>query len=306
MQRMLGDMLEQMQKHSSFLAVAGSRFALFEDNRRQCLALVEQVATLQQQLAERDQTLADTQALLREAQNTAGSTAALLEQALGREVVARAERDSAVQETARLSSVVADLKQQLAAARAVATAPAPMPVAVLSPAPEPTCSAADPQLRAALLGECDTIVAQFAQSPALRDAVQRRECIALDGSTTTDSKEGVRAGNVHQAAKQVLPQQALSEVDYQSLADRRVALIQKLTAVCERLFEGDDFDALDTLLASKLQELKVLDVSRLPQSWTKDPVQPPAPPPAGAAEGEDNGVNATVHVPSDAVENPLA
>jgi N-acyl-D-aspartate/D-glutamate deacylase len=165
------------------------------------------------------------------------------------------------------------------------------------------------------VGECDAVIAQFAYVPALRDAIRQRdelqrEYIALKAAKT-EFKASVRVGKALQAAKEAVAQLPLSEEDYQTLADRHTALVQKTTAACEDLLAEDDLDALDTL-ASKLEELQALDVSALPQSWANDPVQPPAPPaasappPTSAEEGEDDGANDPVYVPPHAGEITLA
>jgi DNA repair exonuclease SbcCD ATPase subunit len=179
---MMAELQVRMQEHSNLTTAVASITALCEDEKGQRLALAEQVASLQQQLTERDQTVADMQVRLqtankelRAAQSSGERADASLKQALSREAAVRAEWDSARQraalaegEVARLSSVVADLEQQRAATLAVAAAVPPVPV------PSPT-SPSDSGAAEGMGGECDAIIAQFAHVSALRDALQQRE-----------------------------------------------------------------------------------------------------------------------------------
>jgi hypothetical protein len=323
MQQMVAAVKIQIQEQSSLIAANTSLAVLCEDERRQRLALAEQVASLQQQLTERDQSVADMQArlqtadkALRAGQSTAESTAASLELALSREAAALAEKVSAEQRAAlaeqeltRLSSVVADLEQQLAAARAISTTRPPLPSPLPASTPPATQQESNPEQRAALVRECDTVIAQFAHVPALRDAIQQRdqlqsEFAALKASKT-DFAASVKVGRELKALQEAILQLPLPEEDYLTMAGRHAALVHKMTVLCERLLENEDLDALDTV-AAKLEELKALDVSALPQSWANDPVQPPTAPSTSAEEGEDECANDPVYVPPNAGEITLA
>jgi hypothetical protein len=136
-----------------------------------------------------------------------------------------------------------------------------------------------------LRGECDAVIAQFAHVPALGDATQQRDELQRDFDTLvtvkTDLRGICRVGKALAAAKEAVAQQPLSEEDYVSLADRRVTLVQTVTAECERLAAAGDFDTMETLV-DKLEELRALDLSALPHGNRYDPEQPPAVP---AAEG---------------------
>jgi uncharacterized coiled-coil protein SlyX len=315
----------QMQELRSLTVANTSLAALYEDEKRQRLALAEQVASLQQQLIERDQTVADMQAQLRvaneelhAAQRTAQSTAPSPDQALSREAAALAEKESAEQRAAlaeqeliRLSFVVADLEQQLAAARAISTTRPPLPSPLPARTPPPTQQESNPEQHAALVSECDTVIAQFTHVPALRDAVQQRDQLQSEFAALkafkTDFAASVRVGRELKASQEAVLQLPLSEEDYLTLTDRHAALVQTMTALCERLLENEDLDALEGL-ATKLGELKVLNVSALPQSWANDSWQPSVPSAAAtsAEEGEDDCANDPVYVPPRVDETTLA
>jgi hypothetical protein len=322
-QKMIAAVQIQIPEQSSLIAANTSLAVLCEDERRQRLALAEQVASLQQQLTDRDLTATDMQARLQTAneelhaaQNTAESTAASLEQALSREAAALAEKESAEQRAAlaeqeliRLSFVVADLEQQLAAARTISTTRPPLRSPLPASTPPPIQQESNPEQHAALVSDCDTVIAQFAHVPALRDAIQRRDQLQAEFAALKASKSdfaaSVKVGRELKASQEAILQLPLPEENYLTMADRHAALVQKMTALCERLLENEDLDALETL-ASKLGELKALDVSALPQSWANDPVQPPTPPAPTAEEGEDECANDPVYVPPHAGEITLA
>jgi DNA repair exonuclease SbcCD ATPase subunit len=321
--RTVVDLHSQMQELRSLTVAITSLTALNEDEKWQRLALAVQVASLQQQLIERDQTVADMQAQqqtaneeLHAAQNTAENTAASLELALSREAAVMAEMGDAMQraaeaeqELARLSSVVADLEQQLAAARAISTTRPPLPSQLPARTPPTTQPESNPQQHAASVSECDTVIAQFTHVPALRDAIQQRDQLQTEfaalKASKTDFAASVRVGRTFKASQGAVLQLPLSEEDYLTMAGRHAALTQKMTALCERLLENEDLDALETL-ATKLGELKALDVSALPQSWANDPVLAPAPPATSAQVGEDDCANDPVYVPPRVDEITLA
>jgi DNA repair exonuclease SbcCD ATPase subunit len=322
--RKVVDLHSQMQELRSLTVAITSLTALYEDEKWQRLALAVQVASLQQQLIERDQAAADMQAQLQvaneelhAAQSTAESTAASLELALSRETAVVAEMGDAMQraaqaeqELARLSSVVADLEQQLAAARAISTTRPPLPSPLPARTPPATQPESNPQQHAALVSECDIVIAQRAHVPALRDAIQQRDQLQAEFAALKASKSdfaaSVKVGRELKALQEAILQLPLSEEDYLTMADRYAALVQKMTVLCERLLENEDLDALEGL-ASKLEELQALDVSALPQSWANDPVQPPTPPApsTSAEEGEDECANDPVYVSPHAGEITL-
>jgi DNA repair exonuclease SbcCD ATPase subunit len=163
---------------------------------------------------------------------------------------------TATAELAQLSSHVAELEVELAALRPPAPPPAPVFTGALH--------------HATLLGDCNTVIAQFAHVPALRDAIQQRDELQTEFDTIKASKAeyktGVRVVKALNAAKEAVTHQPLSEDDYLTLAARHAALIHTLKAECDDLLENLDIvdasDALDTL-ATKLEELKTLDASSL-------------------------------------------
>jgi myosin heavy subunit len=307
------DLHSQMQELRSLTVAITSLTALYEDEKWQRLALAAQVASLQQQLIERDQAAADRQAQLQTAneelhaaQSTSESTAASLEQALRRETAALAEMGDAMQraaeaeqELARLSSVVADLEQRLAATRSVATAPPPPPA--------PT-SASDSLAAAEVGGECDSIIAQFAHVPALRNAIQQRAELQAQLEAAEAGDDFVLVGTLGEqldALNLKVVEQPLSEEDYLTMFERHAALVQKVTDTCRELTKSRAYAEVK-ILGVKLQELKALDVSALPQSWANDPAPPPTPPAPTAEEGEDDCANDPVYVPPHADEITLA
>jgi DNA repair exonuclease SbcCD ATPase subunit len=312
---MVAELQARMQDQNGLTAAVASLTALCEDEKRQRPALAEQVASLQQQLTERDQTVADMQTQLqsaredlRAARSTAECTAASLEQALRRETAALAEMGDAMQRAAeaeqelvRLSSVVADLEQRLAATRSVATAPPPPPA--------PT-SASDSLAVAQVGSQCDAVITQFGHVPALRNAIQHRDELQAQLEAAETGDDFVLVGTLGEqldALNLKVVEQPLSEEDYLTMFERHAALVQKVTDTCRELTKSRAYAEVKTL-GVKLQELKALDVSALPQSWANDPVLPPArpAPSTSAEEGEDGCANDPVYVPPHAGEITLA
>jgi hypothetical protein len=98
-----------------------------------------------------------------------------------------------------------------------------------------------------------------------RDTIQRRDQLQKDyNALKTAATDFVALGRVGNALKTAVAAVVLTEEDYLTLADRRAALVQKVRVKCAELADAGEFDTLDTL-ASKLEELKALDVSALPQ-----------------------------------------
>jgi formyltetrahydrofolate synthetase len=149
-------------------------------------------------------------------------------------------------------------------------------------------------------GECDVLVAQLANVTRTQKAIQHRDelhdALRALKVAMADFEAIGQAGKALKAANAELAQLPLSEEDYLKLADRHAALVQKVSTTCAELSDAGEFDALEAL-AAKLEELKALDVSALPQSWANDPVLAPAPPTTSAEEGEDDGANDPVYVP---------
>jgi hypothetical protein len=150
---------------------------------------------------------------------------------------------------------------------------------------------ARPSACAALVGECDTIITQFAHMPALRDAVQQRDELQRELRALQAAENFKGVVSVGKALKEVsaaVAQHPLSEEDYLTLADRHESLVRRVVATCAELSDAGEFDALEAL-AAKLEELKALDVSALPRFWADDPWQPSAPPATTTAqEGDDD------------------
>jgi hypothetical protein len=248
--------------------------AALEEERRQRLALAEQVTSLQQEVAS-----------LMERLDARTPTADVLQAPLQ---AANAHTDGCV-------------AGQALVVRAIAGAPAL----------EPVKPAMDPEQREALVSECDAVFAQFAHVPALRDAIQQRDELQREydtlKATKTEFRTSVRVGKALQVAREVTGKHPLSEEDYLTLGDKYDALVQKLTITCEVLLANDDLDALD-MLSSKLEELQALDLSILPRSWANDPVQPPAPPAPGvtAKEEEEEWAYDPVYMPPHTDEIILA
>jgi hypothetical protein len=121
----------------------------------------------------------------------------------------------------------------------------------------------------ALWAECDSVIAQFVDAPALRDAIQQRgelhSALTALNAAKTNFREIARVGTAHKAAVAAVLQQPLAEEDYLTLADRHAELVQKLTATCEELADAEDYDAV-AVLGDKLNELKALDGTALPAS----------------------------------------
>jgi hypothetical protein len=198
------------------------------------------------------------------------------------------------------------------------------------------------------VSECDTVVAQFAHVPTLRGAILQRAKLQKElEAAEAAGDDFVLVGTLGERLEAQclrIAEQPLSEEDYLTLADRHEALVLKTAAICRELAKSKAYADVK-MLGAKLQDLKALDVSALPQSWSNDPVQPPAPPapgvtaeeeeeewaydpvyvpptpvfcqqntvpPAYAAasvsteEGEDDGANDPVYVPPDAGEITLA
>lgn len=127
-----------------------------------------------------------------------------------------------------------------------------------------------------LVQECCKIITEAAQVASFRTTTQQRdekkkryEAARAEGK---DFIVVVQLGKALKAAEAELSQHPLSEEGYLTLAERHDALVDKVTAKCQQLMKEEDLDALE-VLATKLAELKALDLSTLPKSWANDPVQ---------------------------------
>jgi hypothetical protein len=143
-----------------------------------------------------------------------------------------------------------------------------------------TILAADPTQVAALVDECDTVAADV--STVLLRA-------QLAAAVEQEDYELVGALGV-----QLTAAPPLSDEDCLTLADRHEALVQKVITTCRELPKAKSYAEVK-VLGTKLKELKVLDVSALPQSWADDPVYVP---PATAPDAcEEEWANDPVYVP---------
>jgi hypothetical protein len=131
---------------------------------------------------------------------------------------------------------------------------------------------AAPPPHVVLLGECGTVITQFAHVPTFRDAMQQRDALQRELATldAADGEEIVRVGTAHKAAIAAVLQQPLSEEDYLTLSGRHAALVQKVTVMGLEMADTGEFDAVE-LLGAKLNVLRKLDVSALPQPSSEPP-----------------------------------
>jgi hypothetical protein len=114
-----------------------------------------------------------------------------------------------------------------------------------------------------LILSCDAVVPQFADVPALQNAIHFRNEphseITQLRNIGSNFKDIVRVGKALKAAKAAVALQPLSEEDYLTLAERHAALVEDVTYQCERLADAENYDAVEALEA-KLAELSVLKV----------------------------------------------
>jgi hypothetical protein len=212
------------------------------------------------------------------------------------------QRLALAEQVTSLLQIVSGLQgpgQQLATTQAIAV------VTAGTPGPAPAAATATPPANlktvmplVALVDECDTVIGQFAHVPALRDAIQLRD--GQEAQLEVAEKIGEdyeligTLGEQLLTLRQKVAEQPLSEEDYLTLADRHEVLVQKVTNTCATLARAKAYADVK-LLGAKLKELKALDVSALPQSWANDP-----------EEGEDDGANDPVYVPSATDETTIA
>jgi hypothetical protein len=155
----------------------------------------------------------------------------------------------------------------------------------------------------ALVGDCDSFITEFKHVPTFRDVIRRREELQREyNALKAAATNYCSLARVGKALKAAVAAVVLTEEDYLTLADRHAALVRRATATCSVLADAGEFNALE-FLATKLEELKALDVSALPQSWANDPALPPVP---SAEEGEDDCANDPVYVAMDTDETTLA
>jgi hypothetical protein len=131
---------------------------------------------------------------------------------------------------------------------------------------------AAPPPHVVLLSECGTVITQFAHVPALRDAIQQRDALQWELATLVGAvgEEIARVGTAYKAAIAAVLQEPLSEEDYMTLSSRHAALLQEVTVMGLEMADTGEFDAVE-LLGAKLNVLRKLDVSALPQPSSEPP-----------------------------------
>jgi myosin heavy subunit len=250
--RIVADLQAQLQVANEELC------AIQVSGEEERLVLTGQVGSLQQQLTERDQTVAEMEELLK-------TTSKKLDAAL-------AEKESAEQRAAQ-AELELNTVRTLAPEKVQRSSPAPASTA------EPAKLAADPA-RTALMSECDTVITQFVHVPVLMDALQQRDQLQAQLEAAEMAGEDYELlgtlGVQLETLKVRVTQLPLCEESHATLAVRHQALVQKLTAACEALATTKAYAELK-FLGAKLNELKGLDASALPQPWINDPVLLPAP-----------------------------
>jgi hypothetical protein len=194
--------------------------------------------------------------------------------------------------------MVEKLGAKLQKLKALDVSALPLSSSARSPAP-PSVPHAKPPQCGVVAGECDTVISQFAHVPTFRDAIQRRDELQREyNALKAAATDFVSLGRVGKALKTAIAAIVLTEEDYLTLADRHAALLHKVTTTCSELADAGEFGALATL-ATKLEELKALDVSALP-------VQTPVHRATTADDGEDDSANDPVYVPPATEESTLA
>jgi predicted house-cleaning noncanonical NTP pyrophosphatase (MazG superfamily) len=113
-------------------------------------------------------------------------------------------------------------------------------------------------VHAALVGESDTILTQFALTMTpLTDAIEHRDAeLNALRAEKRDFLKILAVVDVLQAANAQVERLQLSENDYATLTDRRAELVQKLTEKCCEFTDAEDYDNLRTL-APKLAQLMI-------------------------------------------------
>jgi L1 cell adhesion molecule like protein len=162
---------------------------------------------------------------------------------------------------------------------------------------------------AGLLRECGLLVSQIQFAPTLRESIVKRDALQAKlnaaKAAKTDFAQIVHQGRALQAfvaGMHLLPQ---SESDYLALRDRHAQLVRRVHATCAQLADADDYDALE-VLSAKLDELRGLDLSALPQSSAADPALPPADAPAAVEIGQEDNALDPVLPSSEELEQFLA
>jgi hypothetical protein len=143
---------------------------------------------------------------------------------------------------------------------------------------------------AALVGECDAVIAQFAHVPALRDAIQQRDELQAQLEAAGESEDYTRAivlGEKFDALQEAIKMLPLADEDYLTLPDRHAALVQKVSLECKALLKAKNRAALAPL-AAKLEQLKALLATETPPA--AGGVSPASPVP-DATEGAGGHVN---------------
>lgn len=110
--------------------------------------------------------------------------------------------------------------------------------------------------------ECETIIAQV---HATKELEQLQRELEAHKAAKTDYEAIGRTGKALREATAAVDSQLRAEKDWGTLRDRHVALVERLEVKCAALTEAENYDLL-LRLGAKLNELKALDVSDLPQS----------------------------------------
>jgi serine/threonine protein kinase len=122
---------------------------------------------------------------------------------------------------------------------------------------------AGPQLHAALFRECDTVIAQFAHVPALRDAIQQRDDLQTQLGAAAKRQNYTMVtvlGMKLTALQETIARMPLSEEIYRTLPMRQATLEQKVALQCEDLTTAHNWAAIEPL-AAKLEQLRAVVIS---------------------------------------------
>jgi hypothetical protein len=116
-------------------------------------------------------------------------------------------------------------------------------------------------VHAALVGESDTILTQFALTMTpLTDAIEHRDALQVELNALRAEKRDflkiLAVADVLQAANAQVERLQLSENDYATLTDRRAALVHRLTEKCCEFTDAEDYVNL-RILAPKLAQLMI-------------------------------------------------
>jgi hypothetical protein len=120
-----------------------------------------------------------------------------------------------------------------------------------------------------LLTEQIAVTAARATVPQRKQALQQQLSAAV--ASGTDFKLVGSLGEQLDLHSTHAQQLTLSEDEQFALTDKHAALVQRLQAKCKEL-TASKFYALVWRLGARLEALRALDLSSLPQPWDNDPV----------------------------------